>query len=84
MQEFLVEKTQHFSNNGFGWICIQCEREFTPAKPSMEKHSRMFREGEAEAKDPRLTNPALAKWLDKMRTTLICPNCGITENVDNC
>jgi len=76
-----VEKLKHFYNAGFGWVCIECEREFQREKPPEKKHSRMFREGEAESKSPRLANHALAKWLDILRTVLICPNCGITEKI---
>ena len=43
------------------------------------EHARYFREGEAEAKQPKLASPALAKWLDPARTTLTCPRCGVTE-----
>lgn len=71
-----------FYNNGFGWICRQCERELTVLEPNREKYSRVFREGEAESKSPKLANEALAKWTDKTRSTLTCPRCGITENIE--
>jgi len=71
-----------FYNQGFGWICKQCEHELKPQKEP-EKHSRLLREGEAESKNPRLSNSALAKWTDKSRTTLSCPRCGITELVES-
>lgn len=70
-----------FYNDGFGWICRHCEREVSKENDA-SKMSRMFREGEAESKNPKLANPALAKWMDKTRQTLICPRCGITEVVD--
>jgi len=69
-----------FYNDGFGWVCRHCERELR--QPEAESHSRLFREGEAESKQPEFSNVALAKWLDKTRQTLICPRCGITEPVD--
>lgn len=32
--------------------------------------------------DPEFSTPALAKWLDNTRRTLICPHCGLTETVE--
>lgn len=71
-----------FYNAGFGWICRQCEREFQPPPTVPAKHSRAFREGEAESKTPTLSNTALAKWTDRTRQFLTCPRCGITEAVE--
>ncbi len=73
----------NFYNSGFGWICKQCERELEPnRKISDKKISRLMTEGEAESKQPKLSNSALAKWADAARQTLICPRCGITERAD--
>jgi len=72
-----------FHNAGFGWICRHCEREFRPNSPTPHQLSRVFREGEAEGKDPALSNYALAKWTDKTRRFLTCPRCGVTEACDN-
>jgi len=71
----------NFYNDGFGWICRACEEELNAANEP-EKHSRLLREGEAESKSPRLSNFALAKWTDNTRTTLVCPRCGATEEVN--
>lgn len=74
-----------FYNDGFGWICKHCERELNEAEtesPETHQQARIMREGEAESKQPRFSNPALAKWFDQVQTTLICPRCGITERVD--
>jgi hypothetical protein len=72
-----------FYNDGFGYICKRCERETQANQQvSEDKRSRIMREGETESKQPNFSNTALAKWLDKLQTTLICPNCGITEKVD--
>ena len=71
-----------FYNAGFGWICRHCERELTPDEDLDKRHSRVFREGEAESKNPGLSNLALAKWTDKTQRFLICPRCGITEPVE--
>lgn len=72
-----------FYNSGFGWICRHCESELKAEQGVGEgEHARFYREGEAEAKQPNLSNLALAKWADPARTTLICPRCGITELVE--
>ena len=71
-----------FYNAGFGWICRPCERELKPAEPPHHKHSRVFREGEAESKTPVLASQALAKWTDATHRFLTCPRCGITEAVE--
>ena len=72
-----------FYNDGFGWICGHCEREFERQNDSSEnKVSRLMCEGEAESKQPSFSNLALAKWADEAHRTLTCPHCGITELVD--
>ncbi len=72
-----------FYNAGFGWICKHCEREIKRQnKDAPSKHSRLMSEGEAESKQPKLSNAALAKWMDKAQRTLMCPRCGITELAD--
>jgi hypothetical protein len=72
-----------FYNEGFGFICKHCERELKENQPSQtHRHARFMSEGEAESKQPKLSNQALAKWLDKLQTTLICINCGVTEKID--
>jgi hypothetical protein len=71
-----------FYNDGTGWVCRHCERELTPPESSAEKHSRAFREGEAESKTPEFANRALARWMDKTQAVLICPRCGVTEAVE--
>lgn len=71
----------NFYNKGFGWICRPCEQELIPAKDNV-RHSRVFREGEAESKAPKLANTALAKWTDATRRTLTCPRCGLTESIE--
>lgn len=71
-----------FYNDGFGWICRHCERDLAPPAEVFEKLSRLMREGEAESKQPMMSNVALAKWADPAHRTLICPRCGVTELVD--
>ncbi|MGH9820648.1 MAG: hypothetical protein ACRD43_10810 [Pyrinomonadaceae bacterium] len=75
-----MQELNDFYNAGFGWICRHCERELKPRSDG--SRSRWWREGEAESKQPEMSNPALAKWTDKLRTTLICPRCGISESAD--
>ena len=65
-----------FFNDGFGWKCRHCARENERGDSG---HPRFFLEGEAESKQPRLSEPAMAKWADLAQTTLMCPRCGITE-----
>lgn len=69
-----------FYNEGFGWICRHCERELQ--QPEGSGPSRLLLEGESESKKPRLANPAIARWAEPARTSLVCPTCGITETVD--
>ena len=71
-----------FYNAGFGWICRHCERELNVLEKNSSNHSRLMREGEAESKQPRFSNQALAKWTDAAQRVLICPRCGITEPVE--
>ncbi|HVQ56181.1 MAG TPA: hypothetical protein VMS29_05460 [Pyrinomonadaceae bacterium] len=70
-----------FRNDGFGWICRHCEHELGSGAPQ-KAHSRLMTEGEAESKNPELSNRALAKWADVAQTRLVCPRCSITETVD--
>lgn len=73
----------NFYNDGFGWVCKPCAAELEEVQPeSHSKLSRIMREGEAESKQPRLSNVALAKWADNVRNTLKCPHCGSTEQID--
>lgn len=73
----------NFYNKGFGWICRLCERRLKEAETnSREKQSRLMREGEAESKQPTLSNQAMAKWTDETKKILVCPRCGITERVE--
>lgn len=77
-----MEELNDFYNEGFGWICRHCEREVMQADTRASTRSRLMTEGEAEGKNPAMSSHALAKWMDKTRTTLVCPRCGITESVE--
>ncbi len=72
-------KLDHFYNDGFGWICKSCEAEL---KTDDEEKSRLLTEGEAESKNPKFSNEAMAKWFDESHKTLLCPRCGQTELAD--
>lgn len=85
------QELRDFYNKGFGWICRYCEgqqkkkkkeQQQKQVRASEQTHSRLMREGEAESKQPELSNLALAKWNDETRQTLICPGCGVTEFID--
>lgn len=71
-----------FYNDGFGWICRQCERDLKERESVETKRSRLMSEGEAESKKPTFSNVALARWTDKTQRVLMCPRCGITELAD--
>ena len=70
-----------FYNDGFGWVCRQCERDLAPTR-NADEPSRLLREGEAESKNPRLSNLSLAKWEDAAQRILVCPRCGVSESVE--
>ncbi len=78
----LMLELNDFYNDGFGWKCRQCERELASESSAANTQSRLLTEGEAESKQPKFSNLALAKWFDASQTTLICPRCGITERAD--
>lgn len=78
-----MRETAHFVNEGYGWTCKRCREDdrATPAAPSSNTLPRFFLEGEAEERDPRLSSPALARWKTDARRTLVCPRCGVEEDV---
>ena len=73
-----MTELKDFYNAGFGWTCRHCEKELKD-RTSREEPSRLLHEGEAESKQPRYSNSALARWADPAQTILFCPRCGITE-----
>jgi len=73
-----MDVLDHFINDGFGWYCIQCQRDLSVSEDRIA--TTFLREGEAEKSTPgRL---GLAKWTDKTRRCLQCSTCGITEMVE--
>ncbi len=76
-----MTEIEHFINPGYGWICKHCAAESgTLAKG--QGRPRFLTEGEAEDKEPSLSTPALARWRDASRQSLVCPRCGIEEAVN--
>ena len=69
-----------FYNEGFGWICRQCDRELSSENSAT--YSRLLLEGEAESKRPEMSTRALAKWAELSQRILVCPRCGISESVE--
>ena len=69
----------HFINIGYGWLCKRCFPADDSRVSGSESRARFLREGEAEDKEPALSTPALAKWRDASRQSLICPRCGVEE-----
>ena len=75
-------ETDHFINEGFGWVCKHCSRETKARVNEKSTRARFFTEGEAEEKEPVLSTHALARWTTPARHTLACPRCGIEEVID--
>jgi hypothetical protein len=75
-------ETDHFINEGFGWMCKHCSAEMQARVTKQDTRARFFSEGEAEDKEPQLSTPALARWTSPTRRTLACPRCGIEEMID--
>ncbi|MBA3768181.1 MAG: hypothetical protein H0W99_14625 [Acidobacteria bacterium] len=78
-----MKKMNHFINTGFGWVCKHCSaEEEAPEAADAVGRARFFIEGEAEAKEPRLSTTALSRWRDATRQTLVCPRCSIEETIN--
>lgn len=77
-----MRETESFINEGYGWTCKRCRAAGGPETEAESAHElpRFFREGEAEERDARLSSPALARWKDASRRTLVCPRCGVEED----
>ena len=74
---------ENFYNAGTGWICKRCEQELKEIETLTpdENLPRVWREGEAESKQPKLSAP-LAKWTNAARNQLVCPRCNNSELID--
>jgi hypothetical protein len=75
-------ETDHFINAGYGWVCKHCNLQEENASQDENQRARFLREGEAEEKEPVLSTPALARWRDATRQTLVCPRCSIEETIN--
>ena len=71
---------EYFINEGFGWLCRRCQQKTARALET-EARARFFREGEAEEREVKLSEPARARWRDDEREVLVCPRCGIEERM---
>jgi hypothetical protein len=84
-----MPETKHFINEGYGWACKRCRgaddatnaMSGANAPPGANALPRFFREGEAEEREPRLSENSLARWKDESRRTLLCPRCGVEEDI---
>ena len=72
---------EHFVNEGDGWACRRCRESGEGGEPGGGELPRFFREGEAEEGGPRLAEGARARWKDEARRALVCPRCGVEEEV---
>lgn len=85
-----MPETEHFINEGYGWACRRCREadDVTKTIPVADSSSnasalpRFFREGEAEEREPRLSENALARWKDDSHHTLLCTRCGVEEDIN--
>jgi hypothetical protein len=87
---FFVRETEHFADDGYGWTCKRC-RAADDAGDDADAGSgdddaaaslpRFFREGEAEEREARLSTPSLARWKDDSRRALVCPRCGVEDEL---
>jgi DNA-directed RNA polymerase subunit RPC12/RpoP len=75
-------ETDHFINEGFGWVCKHCSTKMKARVNEKDTRARFFTEGEAEEKEPALSTVALARWTTPGRRALACPHCGIEEMLD--
>jgi hypothetical protein len=76
-----VIETNHFINTAFGWVCKRCRAEEAAPDDASVGRARFFNEGESEAREPRLSTTALARWRDATKRTLYCPRCSIEETI---
>ena len=77
-----MRETTHFVNEGYGWTCKRCDDSAAQdAPPADSPLPRFFREGEAEERETKLSNPSLARWKDDSHRTLVCPLCGVEEEL---
>jgi len=72
---------EHFRNSGYGWTCKRCSAEQAERAAPAGPRARFFSEGEAEERELQLSAPALARWRDETRQVLVCPRCGVEEQV---
>jgi putative hemolysin len=74
---------EHFRNNGYGWTCKRCSAAQPERAADRGQRARFFSEGEAEEREPRLSDSTRARWRDETRQVLYCPHCGVAEKVQD-
>jgi len=76
-----MHQTNHFFNLGYGWLCKHCSAEDAERKQHNHHHTRSLPSAEPaeERNNCKLSDLALAKWVDEERHGLACPRCGIEE-----
>ena len=73
---------KNFVNDGYGWACVRCRASGDEdASSNASTLPRFFREGEAEEREARLSAHALARWTDETHSALVCPRCGVEEDL---
>ncbi len=77
---FQMHQTSHFFDIGYGWLCKHCCAEDTERKHN-HQNPHSSEESTQERNSGKLTNLALAKWIDEERHGLACPRCGIEEHL---
>jgi hypothetical protein len=78
-----MHQTNHFFNLGYGWLCKHCTAEDAERKQHNQQLNRSQSSAEPaeERSIGKLSNLALAKWVDEERHGLACPRCGIEEHL---
>jgi hypothetical protein len=69
-----MHQTTHFFNLGYGWLCKHCSAEDAERKYHHHHHHQPAANG-------KQNSLALAKWCDAEHHGLMCPRCGIEEQL---
>jgi len=77
-----VNQTNHFFDLGYGWLCKHCSAADTEATRQPPTHGNFFRHAATNEQHAK-PSLALASWTDASRQALVCPRCGIEEQIRN-
>ena len=61
-----IIETENFFKANYGWFCKRCQKRDKHKLNSQKNESTLYP----------------ARWLDASRKILICPKCGVTEEID--